>query len=163
MRKIKDKIFCVQKHRASHLHYDFRLEIGGVLKSWAVPKGPSSNPEDKRLAMMVDDHDLNYADFEGRISAGSYGAGAVLLWDIGTYECISDDGDVKESLKKGRIEIEMNGKKMKGKYALVKIKLREKEKGKPWLLFKIRGDEYDNKSYKDEEKSVKSGKKIEEI
>lgn len=160
--KGKNNRFFVQKHAASHLHYDFRLEINGVLKSWAVPKGPSPMINDKRLAIEVDDHDISYGDFEGVLPAGSYGAGRVMLWDKGTYKSIKEER-VEESFEKGRIEIEMKGEKMKGKYAIIRIKPRKGERGKPWLLFKMSGDENDNKKYHNEDKSVKSGKRIEEI
>ena len=131
-------IFVVQRHHASHLHYDFRLELGGTLKSWAVPKGPSLNPKDKRLAMMVEDHPIDYATFEGDIPKGNYGAGHVDVWDHGTYEPINEDGEVisaKEfaaNLKKGSIKFRMKGRKVKGDFALVKLKTDENS----WLLIK---------------------------
>src|SRR5687768_5978108 len=120
--------FCVQKHLASHLHYDFRLEWKGVLLSWAVPKGPSMNPADKRLAMMVEDHPFDYKDFEGIIPKGNYGAGTVIIWDEGTYEVTglaSNDKKVHErellsALHKGNLRITMHGKKLKGEFVLVK-------------------------------------------
>src|SRR5438270_12755125 len=115
--KAKGLFFCVQKHLASHLHYDFRLEHDGVLLSWAVPKGPSLNPADKRLAMRVEDHPLDYGDFEGVIPEG-YGAGIVMLWDRGTWE--PEVGDVDGALQKGDLKFTLNGYKLKGSWVLVR-------------------------------------------
>ena len=136
--------FVVQKHAASHLHYDFRLEMDGVLKSWAVPKGPSMNPDDKRLAMMVEDHPYSYKDFEGNIPEGNYGAGNVIVWDNGTYHDISHE-DKKESeksllkgLQKGHLSFSLNGKKLKGEFSLVKLKGKQEN---AWLLIK-KNDRY---------------------
>jgi bifunctional non-homologous end joining protein LigD len=117
--KKKLPIFCVQKHLASHLHYDFRLEHKGTLLSWAVPKGPSLNPKDKRLAMRVEDHPLDYCDFEGVIPEG-YGAGVVMLWDKGTWE--PESPDVDEALKKGDLKFKLNGVKLKGSWVLVRTR-----------------------------------------
>jgi bifunctional non-homologous end joining protein LigD len=136
--------FVIQRHAATRLHYDFRLEMEGVLKSWAVPKGPSLNPKDKRLAMMVEDHPFSYRTFEGVIPEGNYGAGVVEIWDEGTYEHIADDdrktGEKKllSDLHKGSLKFILHGKKLKGEFALVKIKNSEDNS---WLLIKHR-DEY---------------------
>ncbi|MCL4537553.1 MAG: 3'-phosphoesterase [Nitrospirae bacterium] len=124
-------IFVVHEHHARHLHFDFRLEMQGVLKSWAVPKGPSMNPADKRLAIMVEDHDIDYSSFEGIIPEGQYGAGTVVTWDKGQYALL--DG----SIGSGRIEFALQGKKLKGVFILTKMKGKDKE----WLLIKKR-DEY---------------------
>lgn len=138
----KPLMFCVQKHAASHLHYDFRLELGGVLKSWAVPKGPSMNPKDKRLAMMVEDHPYDYMTFEGEIPAGEYGAGRVIVWDLGAYACTeSADPEVsrkklKTGLFKGDLKFVLMGKKLKGGFALVKIKNQKDARDNAWLLIK---------------------------
>lgn len=123
-------VFVVQKHQARTLHYDFRLEMDGVLKSWAVPKGPSMNPADKRLAMMVEDHPLEYADFEGTIPEGQYGAGIVEIWDKGTVEFINRD------LSGGHLTFVLDGKRLHGEFALVKIKRPRTKGGEPWLLIK---------------------------
>jgi len=130
-------IFVVQKHAASHLHYDFRLEMDGVLKSWAVPKGPSLNPEVKRLAMMVEDHPYSYKDFEGTIPTGNYGAGNVIVWDNGTYtpaeKTDSPEKTLMANLKKGRLSFILKGKKLKGEFSLVKLKGKQEN---AWLLIK---------------------------
>ncbi len=132
-------IFVVQKHAASHLHYDLRLEMEGVLKSWAVPKGPSINPEDKRLAMMVEDHPYSYRNFEGTIPEGNYGAGNVIVWDNGTYNALEvenkEEGEKKllAGLKKGHISFVLNGSKLKGEFSLVKLKGKQEN---AWLLIK---------------------------
>ena len=126
--------FCVQKHLASHLHYDLRLEHDGVLLSWAVPKGPSINPADKRLAMHVEDHPIEYGTFEGVIPDG-YGAGVVMLWDQGTWEPLVDD--VSEALKKGDLKVQLNGVKLKGSWALIRTKGGD---GRSWLLIKHRDE-----------------------
>ncbi|MFH0898132.1 MAG: DNA polymerase ligase N-terminal domain-containing protein [bacterium] len=119
----KKPIFVIHKHGATRLHYDFRLEIDGVLKSWAVPKGPSTDPAQKRLAVMVDDHEFEYAKFEGVIPKGQYGAGPVMIWDKGTYKNIKGkDGKsvpIKTCISRGQIEIWLEGKKLKGGYALI--------------------------------------------
>lgn len=128
--------FVVQKHRATRLHYDFRLEMEGVLKSWAVPKGPSLDPADKRLAMQVEDHPVSYFDFEGTIPEGNYGAGAVMVWDVGTWE---PQGNASEMLKKGDLKFRLDGEKLKGEFALVHMKSRRPgSKGTEWLLIKHR-------------------------
>lgn len=151
-------IFTIQRHHASHLHYDFRLELNGVLKSWAVPKGPSLNPKDKRLAMMVEDHPKDYATFEGDIPAGNYGAGHVDVWDHGTYEPINEKGEVisttefARNLKAGSIKFRMNGKKLKGDFALVHMKKDEKT----WLLIKHRDKYATDEEYNSEDYAKKS-------
>src|SRR5436305_6127575 len=142
-KKAKLPIFVIQKHAASHLHYDFRLEMEGVLKSWAVPKGPSYDPTVKRLAMMTEDHPYDYAKFEGDIPAGNYGAGNVIIWDNGTWEFIEPGDDPVKALKSGKLTFRMNGKKMFGEWALVKIKGRSGDRGNEWLLLKHR-DQYAN-------------------
>lgn len=127
-------LFVVQKHAASHLHYDFRLEMDGVLKSWAVPKGMPTERGEKRLAMRVEDHPLDYADFEGIIPAGNYGAGTVMVWDTGTYEVSGQNP--QEALARGKIELHLHGKKLKSEWTLVRMKGREGERKEAWLLIK---------------------------
>src|SRR5215212_5407084 len=165
--KAKALVFLVQKHHASHLHYDFRLEIKGVLKSWAIPKGPSLNPADKRLAMMVEDHPYDYRTFEGVIPEGNYGGGTVIVWDEGTYEPMNVEGLNREEQEKlllkqlyaGDLKIHMKGKKIKGNYALFRLKKDEKS----WLLVK-KDDEYaSEEEVIRQNKSVKSGKTLAQI
>ncbi len=127
-----NRLFVVQQHAASHLHFDLRLELDGVLKSWAVPKGPSDDPKDKRLAMETEDHPLDYADFEGHIPEGNYGAGYVIVWDRGTYTALED---LATGFKKGKLLFELSGSKLRGRWTLVRLKSREAT-GKEWLLIK---------------------------
>jgi bifunctional non-homologous end joining protein LigD len=123
--------FVVHEHHATRLHYDFRLEISGVLKSWAIPKGPSMIPSDKRLAVMVEDHPIEYGNFEGIIPQGSYGAGPVLIWDSGVFQ---PEGDPETGLEKGKLTFSLEGEKLKGSFSLVLMKGRGT--GKEWLLIK---------------------------
>jgi len=155
--------FVVQKHDATRLHYDFRLEMEGVLKSWAVPKGPSLNPQDKRLAMMVEDHPYDYRTFEGIIPEGNYGAGTVIVWDQGTYESLEggtkkeQEKNLLQQLKKGSLKFRMNGEKLKGEFALVKLKNSDDN---AWLLIKHRDDHAKETDITKKDKSVISGKTI---
>lgn len=138
-KKQKEWFFCVQKHLASHLHYDFRLEHDGVLLSWAVPKGPSLNPKDKRLAMKVEDHPFDYGEFEGVIPEG-YGAGIVLLWDKGTWRPDPDFEDVDKALRNGELKFHLNGVKLKGGWVLVHTGGRGNGDSRSWLLIKHRDE-----------------------
>lgn len=133
-RKEKELIFVVQLHDASHLHFDFRLEWDGVLKSWAVPKGPSMNPKDKRLAVMVEDHPLDYAGFAGEIPDGNYGAGTVWIWDHGTWKPTEKIKDPGKALEQGSLEFILEGDKLKGKFVLIELKNSSVKNG--WLLIK---------------------------
>ena len=142
LKKSESKLtFVIQRHKASRLHYDFRLEMDGVLKSWAVPKGPSLNPKDKRLAMMVEDHPYDYKDFAGVIPEGNYGAGIVEIWDHGTYTDLDNsernvaEKKLKAGLKSGNLKFQLFGKKLKGEFALVKLKANGKDDNS-WLLIK---------------------------
>jgi bifunctional non-homologous end joining protein LigD len=160
--------FVIQKHDASHVHYDFRLEMAGVLKSWAVPKGPSLNPADKRLAMMVEDHPFAYRNFEGVIPAGNYGGGTVIVWDEGTYEPLTDENlDRKEQeklllkeLHAGNLKFALHGKKLKGEYALFQMKGRGE---RSWILVK-KNDEYaTDEDVTEKNTSAKTGKTIAQV
>jgi DNA ligase D-like protein (predicted 3'-phosphoesterase) len=156
----------IQKHDASSLHYDFRLEADGVLKSWAVPKGPSTNPKDKRLAMPTEDHPMEYADFEGVIPEGEYGAGTVLVWDTGTYRNLTEkDGEhvpVSRALDEGHLRFELEGSKLRGPWALTRIGRGGRER---WLLVKMEGEGADarRKPVRSQPDSVLSGRGLEEI
>jgi bifunctional non-homologous end joining protein LigD len=159
--------FVVQKHAARRLHYDFRLEMEGVLRSWAVPKGPSMNPADKHLAVAVEDHPLEYGDFEGVIPPGNYGAGSVIVWDRGVYEVIDPPGDAAEAVKKGKIDISLHGFKLNGAFTLVRTGGRrnaDPKDEKNWLLIKKR-DQYATTEdvFEAHPRSVFSGLTIEEL
>jgi bifunctional non-homologous end joining protein LigD len=133
--------FAVQKHDASHLHYDFRLEIEGVLVSWAVPKGPSMNPSEKRLAMLVEDHPIDYGGFEGTIPEGNYGAGSVMLWDRGTFETKGGETAAAQ-FARGEIEFTLHGEKLRGSFVLLNTGKRSKDprRARQWLLIKHRDE-----------------------
>jgi bifunctional non-homologous end joining protein LigD len=158
--KGKKLLFVIQKHDASHLHYDFRLELDGVLKSWAVPKGPQTDMETKRLAMMVEDHPYDYARFEGTIPKGNYGAGTVMVWDIGTWENLGPEPH--EGLKSGKLHFKLNGKKLKGEWALVKMHGPRATKGNEWLLLK-HGKAMKPISAKQDNTSAVSGRSMAQI
>jgi bifunctional non-homologous end joining protein LigD len=164
-RSAKRPIFVVQKHQATSLHYDFRLEIGGVLVSWAVPKGPSLNPADKRLAIQTEDHPIEYANFEGIIPEGQYGAGTVMVWDKGTYDT-DPDGSAAEQLAQGELKFSLYGKKLQGGFVLIRTGLRSAgARGqRSWLLIK-RQDEHADRSWKIDryDWSVLTGRSLEEI
>jgi DNA ligase D-like protein (predicted 3'-phosphoesterase) len=160
-------IFVIQQHDASRMHYDFRLEVAGVMVSWAVPKGLSTDPRDKRLAVRTEDHPLDYADFEGRIPEGKYGAGVVIVWDAGKYENMSQEEGKEISLKKaldtGHAKVKLQGKKLKGGYALIHTQMRGDERN--WLVVKEDDDHADARRnpVSTEPKSVLSGKTIREM
>jgi bifunctional non-homologous end joining protein LigD len=165
--------FVIQKHDASRLHYDLRLEMDGVMKSWAVPKGPSSDPSVKRLAMQVEDHPIEYNTFEGTIPAGEYGGGTVMLWDNGTYEienATDDDQNAAahDEYERGELKIDFHGKRIKGSYALVRTKGMGGSSAKPsWLLIKHRDDdarpEQESSLTDKYMKSVTTGRTMDEI
>lgn len=153
--------FFVQRHDATRLHYDFRLEIEGTLKSWAIPKGPTLDPSARHLAMMVEDHPLDYGDFEGNIPKGNYGGGSVMLWDRGTFELIGDDDGLAQ-IARGDLKFELHGEKLGGTYAIVHMK--DRGKGNEWLIIKKKDDaarpgwDVESVAY-----SVKTGRTQEEI
>lgn len=162
-------IFVIQKHSASSLHYDFRLEIDGVLKSWAVPKGPSTDPRDKRLAVETEDHPLDYADFEGVIPEGEYGGGTVMVWDIGPYDNAKRDADgqiaksMADCWAEGHISVTLHGDKLSGGYALTHF--RSEGGQRQWLLVKIDDPAADARRnpVNTEDRSVLSGRSSEQI
>lgn len=158
-KKSSEPLFVVQKHRATHLHYDVRLQIGHVMPSWAVPKGPSTNPRVKRLAIRTEDHPLGYAYFEGIIPEGMYGAGEVMVWDIGTYKNIRKK-TMQQSLEEGKIDVIFNGKKLKGAYAFIRTSPK-----KNWIFFKMNDEHADPlKSITvTENKSVLTGRTMSQI
>jgi bifunctional non-homologous end joining protein LigD len=158
------KLFVVQQHQASHLHFDLRLEMDGVLRSWAVPKGPSPHQKDKRFAALVEDHPLDYANFEGTIPEGNYGAGQVIVWDKGTWQSV---GDPKEGLNKGKLLFDLHGFKLHGRWTLVRMKAtrnasRTAKEGKDWLLIKER-DRYEGDESSFSDRSVLSGLTVTEL
>ncbi len=158
--------FVIQKHDASKLHYDFRLEVNGVLKSWAIPKGPSTDPSQKRLAVPTEDHPVDYIDFEGIIPEGNYGAGTVIVWDTGTYRNLNKkDGhevNMEESIDNGHVDIWLEGRKLKGGYALIRT---GKGNRKFWLFLKKKDElaDTDKDILIDQPESVLSGRDINEV
>jgi DNA ligase D-like protein (predicted 3'-phosphoesterase) len=168
LKKDRNPIFVIQQHAASTMHFDFRLEVDGVLKSWAVPKGPSTDPRRKRLAVQVEDHPLEYADFEGVIPEDEYGGGAVIVWDAGPYRNLRTDDDGKEvplekALRQGRVEVWLEGRKIRGGHALV----RSKSKGdrSNWLLVKMKDEGADARRnpVSTQPESVLSGRTVRQV
>lgn len=157
VRQHKHLTFVVQKHRASHLHYDLRLELDGVLKSWAVPKGPSLDPKQRRLAIRVEDHPWEYRNFEGTIPGGNYGAGEVIVWDRGTYRCAEAPGAaaVRRQLRKGSLKFVMRGHKLRGGFTLVRL-------GTPrrWLLIKSNDRCATLRDVTLDDRSVRTGRRL---
>jgi DNA ligase D-like protein (predicted 3'-phosphoesterase) len=159
-------VFVIQKHHATSLHYDFRLDVAGVLRSWAVPKGPSTDPRDRRLAMEVEDHPLDYASFEGVIEEGSYGAGPVIVWDTGTYRNLSErrgeEVPIEQALRDGHVSVWLEGRKLRGGWSLRRIRSGAKPQ---WLLVKRRDAEADarRRPTSTQPESVLSGRTIEEL
>jgi DNA ligase D-like protein (predicted 3'-phosphoesterase) len=153
--------FVIQKHDASTLHYDFRLEVDDVLKSWAVPKGPSTDPREKRLALPTEDHPLDYINFEGTIPEGEYGAGTVMVWDTGPYRNLKETS-IEQQIHDGQIEVWLEGEKIMGGYALIRTGQGDKKR---WLLVKMKDDAADARRNptSTEPKSVLSGRTLEEI
>lgn len=160
--KQKERLFVVQKHRASQLHYDFRLELHGVLLSWAVPKGPSLDPSIKRLAMQVEDHPLDYAAFEGIIPEGQYGGGTVMVWDTG--EWLPESEDAEEALRRGDLKFTLRGKKLRGSWVLVRTHGFGGASGRSWLLIKHKDKFVTKRDIAAEEpRSVLSGRLLADI
>ncbi len=164
---MKNPIFTIQKHSASTLHYDFRLQIGNILKSWVIPKGPSVNPKDKRLAILTEDHKLTFADFEGEIPDGEYGAGKIIVWDRGSYQNITTQNgkkiSIQEAFSNGEITFFLQGEKLKGNFSLILMKKQNEPKN--WLLIK-HNDQYADNTFDpitELPNSVISNKSIQEI
>jgi DNA ligase D-like protein (predicted 3'-phosphoesterase) len=157
----KEPIFVIQKHDASSLHYDFRLEVDGVLKSWAVPKGPSTDPRDKRLAMQVEDHGMGYAYFEGVHPEGTYGAGPVIVWDRGRYRNLREE-PMSDGLENGHVSVWLEGEKLRGGWSLRRIRGGAKPQ---WLLVKRRDEGADarRRPTTTQPESVLSGRRIEDL
>ncbi len=160
LKKHKQPLFVIHKHSARSLHYDLRLEDEGVLKSWAIPKGPSTDPHDKRLALMTEDHPLEYGAFEGVIEEGHYGAGSVIIWDRGTFKNLKSR-PLNECIKEGIITIQLDGKKLHGSYALVRTHFTKNS----WLFFKMKDKDADpdHDITQTMPTSVVSGKTVEEV
>jgi len=154
--------FVIQKHAATSLHYDLRLEVDGVLASWAVPKGPSTDPREKRLAIQVEDHPIEYGGFEGVIARGNYGAGAVIIWDAGTYASLAENESMAQSLERGHVSVQLAGSKLRGGYTLQRTGGGEKPR---WLLIKRRDEEADARRnpVSSQPESVLSGRTIEDV
>jgi DNA ligase D-like protein (predicted 3'-phosphoesterase) len=166
-RRSRTPIFVVQQHAARSLHFDLRLEVDGVLKSWAVPKGPSTNPRDKRLAMPTEDHPMEYAEFEGVIPRGEYGAGPVIVWDRGTYENRTVDRQGREvpaaeAIEEGELKMRLHGEKVNGTYVLVRTGGGDRER---WLLIKERGEGADARRNpaRTQPESVISGRTLKQV
>lgn len=163
-----EPIFVIQKHQATALHYDLRLEVGGVLKSWAVPKGPSPDPRERRLAIPTEDHPLEYAEFEGVIPPGEYGSGTMLVWDTGTYRNLREEesngkrASMEQALEQGQIEVWLEGQKLHGGYAMI---CTDKGETEVWLLVKMKDEaaETDREPVLTEPRSVLTGRTLEEI
>jgi DNA ligase D-like protein (predicted 3'-phosphoesterase) len=154
--------FAIQKHDASTLHYDLRLEVDGTLRSWAVPKGPSTDPREKRLAVEVEDHPLAYADFEGVIGEGAYGSGAVIVWDAGTYRNLDEGRSMAEALEAGHAKVWLEGEKLRGGWTLH----RTRDGAKPqWLLIKRRDEGADARRnpQSTQPESVRTGRTVEQV
>ncbi|MAN59951.1 MAG: DNA ligase [Flavobacteriaceae bacterium] len=164
----KPPIFVIQKHDATNLHYDFRIQISGTLKSWSVPKGPSTDPSEKRMAIPTEDHPMGYADFEGAIPEDQYGGGTVMIWDKGTFKNLKKDSEgnpisIEDSYDMGTVEIWLTGKKIKGGYSLIKMKSGNMQGN--WLLIKQDDEEADarRRPTNTENKSVASGRTMKQI
>jgi DNA ligase D-like protein (predicted 3'-phosphoesterase) len=158
-RRSRKPRFVVQEHAARSHHYDFRLEVDGVLKSWAVPKGPSTNPQEKRLATQTEDHPLDYIDFEGIIPKGEYGGGTVIVWDTGTYRNLTGNGKVpiEDGLEQGHIRVCLEGQKLQGTWALTRFR------DNLWLLVKTKDDTVDADLVSTRRESVKTGRTLDEV
>ena len=159
-----DQMFVIQKHAATALHYDFRLETGGVLLSWAVPKGPSTDPSDKRLAMRVEDHPISYGDFEGVIPKGQYGGGEVIVWDKGSYSSLNEELSISDQMEKGHLTVWLEGKKISGGYSLRRWGSDKRGREK-WLLVKMDDERADRRRNptSTQPESVLSGRTIEDL